>query len=368
MPNCPDCGEVLLRDRNEIGLFWACPQNHGWALTLSYLRQSTTQETSNEIWAKVKNAGERAGRPCGSCGKPSVVLPAPSGSAGAEICPLCQSGWFTGEFLQSLPPPPPKPVVVKEELPEAVRTMLAKAQVQQIAERQQDKSTLGKPDHWWQYLLGMAGFPIRLGRQEEVKSTPKASYYLAGAVLGVSTLCLYVPDLVPYLGWVPDDTFRTGGLSLLTNFFVHAGPFHLLGNLYVLLLVSSQVEEDLGHKKYLLLMFFSVLGADLLDLLFLQSPHTVRIGASGGLFGLLAFFSFRFPRARFGFFIPIRFVFIKLPAFLFTIFWLFMIWFLSNSSGGKGGGINHLAHLGGFLTGLVVWFFWGRGRQEESFK
>ncbi len=368
MPNCPDCGEALLRDRNETGLYWACPQSHGWALTLSYLRQSTTQEASNDLWAKVKTAGDRAGRPCGSCGKPTVVLPTPSGSASAEICPLCQSGWFTGEFLQALPPPPPKPVAVKEELPEAVRTMLATAQIQQIAERHQDKSTLGRPDHWWQYLLGLVGFPIRLGHQEEVKSTPKAAYTLAGVVLAVSLLCFAVPSLVPFLALNPSEPFETAGLGFVTNFFVHGSLFHLLGNLYVLLLVSTQVEEDLGPKRYLLLLLLSTLGADLLDLLFLQNPGLLRIGASGGLFGLLSYFSFRFPSARFGFFIPIRFVFIKLPAFLFTFFWMFMIWFFSNSSGGQGGGINHMAHLGGFITGIVVWFFWGRGHHEESFK
>jgi membrane associated rhomboid family serine protease len=232
---------------------------------------------------------------------------------------------------------------------------LAVEQAKQISEKYAERGTFVYPDHWWQWVLGMLGLPVRMGSSEgSIRTFPKATVWTALGFTVVSLICLGEPTgtLTRSLALIPSEILRMGGLNLLTNFLVHADLGHLLGNLYVMLLVSSRCEEDLGGRRFGILLVGAILGADLLDLLFLSAPEMPRVGASGGIFGLVFYYAFRFPGARFGFMIPIRFIFVRLPAWAFFIVWLLLV-----STGPQ---VNHLAHLGGALTGIVFWMRWGR--------
>jgi membrane associated rhomboid family serine protease len=91
-----------------------------------------------------------------------------------------------------------------------------------------------------------------------------------------------------------------------------------------------------------------------------------RIGASGGISGLLAYFALRFPGARFGFMLPYRFIFIKLPAVAFIILWLFLMIMNSLMASGQTD-IHSMSLMGGILSGIGLWFIW-RNRERPKKK
>ena len=165
-------------------------------------------------------------------------------------------------------------------------------------------------------------------------------------------------------------------IPLFSSMFLHGGWLHLIGNLWVLWIFGDNVEDRLGHLKYLGFYLLSGLAAALLHV-FTNLPSTMpTIGASGAIAGVMgAYFRF-FPFACVATLIPpfIFGPFFELPAILFLGFW-FLLQFYNGalSLGGRGeafGGVAWWAHVGGFGFGVLVALFAGNARtrqREEPF-
>src|SRR5262245_39023749 len=137
-----------------------------------------------------------------------------------------------------------------------------------------------------------------------------------------------------------------------TSMFLHASWLHLLGNMWFLVIFGDNVEDRLGHFRYLVFYLVCGLGATLTHLLFNLHSNVPSLGASGAIAGVLGAYFLLFPSARvltwFGFFI------LWLPAWLVLGYW-FVIQFLSGAAGSisaQRGGVAFWAHVGGFLTGM----------------
>ena len=136
--------------------------------------------------------------------------------------------------------------------------------------------------------------------------------------------------------------------QLITHQFLHAGIFHLVFNMLALATIAPNVESSLGSRKFLHYYLISGVGAALLHLMMINSNNPM-VGASGALFGTLILFTFLNPNEKlFIFFIPIG---IK-AKFLVPTIVILEIYLGFNSTTD---GIGHWAHIGGALTGSVLY-------------
>ena len=154
--------------------------------------------------------------------------------------------------------------------------------------------------------------------------------------------------------------------SVFTSMFIHGGPLHLLGNMLYLWIFGNNVEDNLGHLRFLFFYLLCGLGAIIMHILLSYNSPLPVLGASGAIAGVLAAYLVLFPGAQIVTIIPIFFFIqiVELPAFLVIIVWFFLQ--LANGAAAltaspyQQGGIAWFAHIGGFLTGLLLIFLFRR--------
>jgi membrane associated rhomboid family serine protease len=155
--------------------------------------------------------------------------------------------------------------------------------------------------------------------------------------------------------------FANAVVPLFSSIFMHGGWLHLIGNMWFLWIFGDNVEDRLGHGKYLLFYLLCGVGACLAQIMFHPSSRIPVVGASGAISGVLGAYLVSFPHARVRtLLIILVFIrFVELPAFIFLMIW-FLFQFISGASqwGSSGdlGGVAYWAHMGGFFFGLIlVW-------------
>jgi membrane associated rhomboid family serine protease len=144
---------------------------------------------------------------------------------------------------------------------------------------------------------------------------------------------------------------------LLTSMFLHGGWLHLVGNLWYLWIFGDNVEDRLGHLRFLLFYLAAGLAAAAVHVLSGPAAHVPTIGASGAVAGVLGAYLVLYPRARVLTLLPLFpfFQVVALPAVLLLGLWL-LFQFVSGtlSLGSTGGGVAWWAHVGGFVFGMAV--------------
>src|SRR5512146_2825003 len=151
----------------------------------------------------------------------------------------------------------------------------------------------------------------------------------------------------------------TETLTIFSSMFMHAGWIHLLGNMLYLYIFGDNVEDRLGHLRYLLFYLLCGLAASLCHAFFNPASRLPSLGASGAISGVLAAYLFLYPRARILTLVPIFLFFTtEVPAFLFIVFWFVMQFFSGTASLSVStpttGGTAYFAHVGGFVAGIVL--------------
>ena len=147
-------------------------------------------------------------------------------------------------------------------------------------------------------------------------------------------------------------------IKIFSSMFLHGGWFHIISNMWVLLIFGDNVEAVLGGIRYLIFYLLSGVAAGLLQTYVLPSSTIPMIGASGAVAGVLGAYLVLFPRSRIASLVPILFIFtiVEIPATLFLIFWfvsqLYSGLFAVQGSGGSG--IAWWAHIGGFAFGVLM--------------
>jgi hypothetical protein len=144
-------------------------------------------------------------------------------------------------------------------------------------------------------------------------------------------------------------------LSFLTFMFLHGGFVHLLGNMWFLYIFGDNVEDRLGHFRYLVFYLLCGLASGISHLLINWHSTIPTIGASGAIAGVMGAYFVLYPKAKVLTLVPIFFFFqfIELPAFLFLGVWLIFQFVSATAASAQGGGIAWWAHIGGFLFGIV---------------
>jgi membrane associated rhomboid family serine protease len=157
-------------------------------------------------------------------------------------------------------------------------------------------------------------------------------------------------------------------LTLFTSMFLHGGWMHLLGNLWFLWIFGNNVEDSMGHARFLVFYLASGFAAAVLQVVAESDSALPMVGASGAIGGVMGAYVLLYPRVRvhllffFGFF----FTTISVPAFFMLGYW-FLMQVLGGAStiGASGGGVAFWAHVGGFVAGAVLI---GAFRREEYVK
>jgi membrane associated rhomboid family serine protease len=162
-------------------------------------------------------------------------------------------------------------------------------------------------------------------------------------------------------------------LTLVTATFIHAGLLHLVGNMLFLWIFGDNVEDAMGHLAYLL--FYLIVGVIAALAQIASGPDSTvpAVGASGAIAGVMAAYLILYPGATVHVLIPIIIIpwFTHIPAFVLMILWFVMQVFSglaelgARATGGEGG-VAWFAHIGGFVAGLIlVWFFRTRRRSYD---
>jgi len=162
------------------------------------------------------------------------------------------------------------------------------------------------------------------------------------------------PDLLPY-----------NVLTIFTSMFLHGGILHIAGNLLYLWIFGNNVEDALGHFRFIVFYLLSGLIAALVQTSIDPGSSVPMIGASGAVSGILGAYLLLYPKARVKTLIFI-FIFVttaEIPAML-----LLTIWFLMQILFSRGQGVAWFAHIGGFIFGLIFikLFLLGRAKRRRS--
>ncbi len=183
------------------------------------------------------------------------------------------------------------------------------------------------------------------------RSLDTAASRQAVAALGaIPAVLLTDARLPPELQWVPRFA------SPFTSMFLHGGWMHLLGNMLFLWIYGDNVEDAMGHARYLAFYLLCGIAAILAQAVSApDSPYPI-IGASGAISGVLGAYLLLFPRARVLTLVLLPFFFttLRMPAMLLLLLW-FAVQLLSDLAAPDGAaGVAFRAHIGGFLTGMLL--------------
>ena len=146
-------------------------------------------------------------------------------------------------------------------------------------------------------------------------------------------------------------------LTLITAMFMHGDWGHLLGNMLYLWIFGDNIEDRVGHGRYLLFYLGCGLLASLTHIYFGPQSVVPSLGASGAIAGVLGAYLVVYPHQSVRVFQFGRIV--EMPALIVIGFWgllQFLNGFGSLASVGKSGGVAYMAHIGGFVAGIVIGF------------
>jgi membrane associated rhomboid family serine protease len=149
-------------------------------------------------------------------------------------------------------------------------------------------------------------------------------------------------------------------ITLFTSMFLHASWTHILGNMVYLFVFGNHVERSMGHLRYLAFYLLCGLGANALEIATAVDSNLPGLGASGAIAGVLGGYLVLYPTSRIGTLIPLGFLFFpaRIYAWVFIVFWFLLQLFYGLASvdgnDAAAGGVAYWAHVGGFLTGLIL--------------
>ena len=152
----------------------------------------------------------------------------------------------------------------------------------------------------------------------------------------------------------PEAAFPVN-MTLLTAMFLHGGWFHIIGNMLYLWIFGNNVEDTLGHFKFIIFYLVSGIVASLVHIVSTPDSTIPTVGASGAIAGVLGAYLLKFPHARIltliflGFFVRI----VRIPAVYVLGFWFILqVLYGLSSIGSNTGGVAWFAHIGGFVAGM----------------
>lgn len=153
--------------------------------------------------------------------------------------------------------------------------------------------------------------------------------------------------------------------TLFTSMFMHAGWAHLLGNMLYLWIFGDNVEDRLGHGLFIVFYILCGLGATFAQLAFSMGSSIPNLGASGAIAGVLGAYLMMFPKGSVN--VLVGRVVTRMSALIVIGFWIVLQIFSGigtfTASSQNEGGVAYMAHIGGFVAGVILTFLLGGNRK-----
>jgi len=360
MADCPRCREPLVRTTSPEGVTFGCAKCGGREVAFAVLRKiGATADFLRQAWVAGQRLNVQHELPCPHCRRPMAAVKVLSGEhkLAIDVCTFCAAVWFDREELEAVP----KWSSDLRELPEAGREQLALFEIQSEREASELGGSADEvPPEWWQWVPWILGLPVQIDGPE-LELRPWATWAVAAACVVFSAAAWFWlgADAAATWGYIPADPGRAGGLTALTSFFLHGGPFHLVVNMYFLLVFAEHVEDHLGRAGLLLLLAASHVAGVLLHGALDPRSDLPLLGASGGIAGMLAYYAVVFPRARIGILLRFGLLTLLAPRLTLLAIALIALYIFIQIAGAimqvhGGGGVSHLGHLGGLAVGIAA--------------
>jgi len=187
----------------------------------------------------------------------------------------------------------------------------------------------------------------------------EASLTPRGLDLLVRQFAVIPSRITGFLGGNPRIDAASAIVPVFTSMFLHGSWLHVIGNMWFLWIFGDNIEDYLGHFKYLVFYLVSGVAAMFLQVALTPTSNVPNLGASGAIAGVLGAYFILYPRARVLTWFPILFLF-YLPAWIMLGYW-FVVQFLSGAANAvtyaeqtSAGGVAFWAHVGGFVAGIVL--------------
>ena len=214
-----------------------------------------------------------------------------------------------------------------------------------------DNPTSGRPTVTY-FLIGLCivVFLIQLGSQSYKTGQLFYSYGL-------------IPSVLMGHNQLPMDLYVIPAyVTIFSSMFMHGGFMHIIGNMLYMWIFADNIEDDLGPIKFIIFYLLSGIGAAMTQVLVDTHSQVPMVGASGAIGGVLGAYLINHPKARVLVLIPFGFFsqLIKIKALYVLGFW-FILQFISS-----GGGIAYAAHIGGFVSGMILILFFNKKIKRKS--
>src|SRR5215472_7254916 len=209
-------------------------------------------------------------------------------------------------------------------------------------------------------------FAVPISDDNPTVSAPVLTFALIGTCVGAflwqlghdERLILYAYGMVPaelFGLWHPPRGYQVlpPAAKLLTSMFLHGGWFHLIGNMLYLWIFGNNIEDVLGHGRYILFYLCCGVVAALTQAFSNFGAHVPMVGASGAIAGVLGAYLLLYPHANVHVFvwIVIFFRIVNIPAWIMLGLW-FAMQLVSELARAPGTpGVAFWAHVGGFVSG-----------------
>jgi membrane associated rhomboid family serine protease len=147
-------------------------------------------------------------------------------------------------------------------------------------------------------------------------------------------------------------------LNVFTSMFLHGSWMHLLGNMWFMWIFGNNVEDSMGHGRFVVFYLVCGVAAALLQTAVHPASTIPMVGASGAISGVMGGYLVLYPRVRVFAIVPIGIfpISVALPAWTMLLYWIGIqvVSGLVGSVVGEGGGVAFWAHVGGFVAGVVL--------------
>ena len=172
-----------------------------------------------------------------------------------------------------------------------------------------------------------------------------------------------IPSVLMGHNQLPMDLYAVPAyLTIFSSMFMHGGFMHLIGNMLYMWIFADNIEDNLGPLKFLVFYLLAGIGAAMTQVFMDTHSQIPMVGASGAIGGVLGAYLINHPNARVLVLIPFGFFsqLIKIRALYVLGFW-FILQFIST-----GGGVAYAAHIGGFVSGMILILFFNRKLKRKN--
>ena len=225
---------------------------------------------------------------------------------------------------------------------------------------------------------------IPLKDDNPTSGRPVVTYFLIGlcvlvffAQLGSETYktgkLFYSYGLIPSVlmghDQLPLDLYAVPAyMTIFSSMFLHGGFMHLAGNMLYMWIFADNIEDNLGPTKFLIFYLISGVGAAMAQVLMDTNSQIPMVGASGAIGGVLGAYLINHPQARVLVLIPFGFFsqLIKIRAIYVLGFWFVLQFINSSMTSSSGGGVAYAAHIGGFVSGMILILFFNKKKITKS--